>query len=378
MNYLKSYLFTMLAASLFAVSTHAQSEDVSLNAEVDAEIERMYVAPQGAGSANMNRTQIVVVPQQATVQKQPVTVIEASPLSNSNADAIRKNRQEEELRTETRIVEKLEISRMEDEKRRAQTLFGDRFDSLNNQQPAQTQPIQSETIVAPSSHVQPQPIIVQQTETIDRDVVHEEVRAALAAEKEVAEDDYDGFDRRYMSFQAGMPMYSSAQAIKGNYSVGMGVGAANDFFEVEGGFIYSSFKVENAAYLTQYPYMGVAYADHDMNQYQGYLSGKFIVFTGSIRPTVGGILAYSYRTYEVSPDRFQYAPPGMGDGNTSAIDAGVTAGVDIKLSRRFSLGADFKYMFNMSSNLEEGTVPGYKSPEKMNYYVLGVAGKMSF
>ena len=63
--------------------------------------------------------------------KQPTTVIEASPLTESKAETIRKARQDAELATEQTIVEKLEMSRMEDEKRRAEVLFGDKFNSLN-------------------------------------------------------------------------------------------------------------------------------------------------------------------------------------------------------------------------------------------------------
>ena len=50
------------------------------------------------------------------------------------------HRQDEEMKTESRIVEKLEQSRMEDEKKRASVLFGDKFDNLQNAPAAQTAP----------------------------------------------------------------------------------------------------------------------------------------------------------------------------------------------------------------------------------------------
>ena len=137
MNYLKLHLLVILAMTSVA---QAQVSADSLNAEVDADIDRMYSPPTIRSTQPTTVQTVIVSPrqssQQSSVQKQPITVVEASPLSASNADSIRKNRQEEEMRTETRIVEKLELSRMEDEKKRAQVLFGDKFDALNNKDQA--------------------------------------------------------------------------------------------------------------------------------------------------------------------------------------------------------------------------------------------------
>ena len=73
----------------------------------------------------------------AQAKPQPTTVVEAPPASESKADSIRKQRQGQEVQTEQKIVEKLEDSRMQDEKSRADKLFGNKLD---NQQPAaQTQ-----------------------------------------------------------------------------------------------------------------------------------------------------------------------------------------------------------------------------------------------
>ncbi|MBC7456768.1 MAG: hypothetical protein H7235_00720, partial [Bdellovibrionaceae bacterium] len=220
MNYLKLQLFAMLA---IASVSHAQVGSESLNAEVDAEIDRMYSAPtiQSTSQARPQQIQTVIVARQAPVQKQPVTMVEASPLSSSNADSIRKSRQEEEMKTETRIVEKLETSRMEDEKRRAQVLFGDKFDALNNKEQAVAQPVYVapvQPVAAPSSNVQP--IIIQEKESLSRDDVAHEVRAALDEDKASANDNTSTnlFEKKYFSAQAGVPQYADSQAIRGNYS----------------------------------------------------------------------------------------------------------------------------------------------------------------
>ena len=114
-----------------------------------------------------------------------------------------------------------------------------------------------------------------------------------------------------------------------------------------------------------------------MNQYQTYLSAKFQIMSGAIRPNLGGLVSYSYRTY-VTDAYTSFGPAGTKTGNSGAIDLGITAGVDIALNERFALGADLKYMFNMSANLNGDTVAGASSPEKLNYYLLGIAAKMAF
>ena len=378
MNYLKFHLFAILA---IASVSHAQVGSESLNAEVDAEIDRMYSAPT-IQSSQPQQVQTVIVSRQAPVQKQPVTMVEASPLSASNAESIRKNRQEEEMRTETRIVEKLELSRMEDEKKRAQVLFGDKFDALNNKEQA-AQPAPAAPVVAPSSNVQPQPIVIQSNESLTRDDVAQEVRAALDEDKASKDDSSTNlFEKKYFSAQAGVPQYADMPAIQGNYSFGFGLGTSNDYLQVEGGFIYSNYRIENASYAYNagsdaMPYYVSGFGNFVMNQYQTYLATKFQIMAGAIRPTLGGILSYSYRTY-VTDSFTAMGASGTKTGTSGAIDFGITAGVDIALNERFAIGADLKYMFNISSNINGDTQPGASSPEKLNYYILGVAATMSF
>src|SRR6185312_2601845 len=148
------------------------------------------VAAAPAVQPTVVQTQTVVAPATATVSAapaaqaavsapsavvQPTTVIEASPLTESGAEKLRKARQEAELYTEQNIVQKLEQSRLEDEKKRADVLFGDKFNQLNNQQNAQAAP----AVVAA-------PVAVQQVAApaadnkVDKEQIRNEVNAALA------------------------------------------------------------------------------------------------------------------------------------------------------------------------------------------------------
>ena len=378
MNYLKLQLFAMLAISALA---HAQVTTESLGAEVDAEIDKMYVAPTAptlqpvVTIANNNRIGFVQAQsvQAQSVQKQPVTIIEASPLATSNAESIRKGRQDEEMRTESRIVEKLEQSRMEDEKKRASVLFGDKFDSLNKKEQL-PQTAEAAPTLAPTSNVQAQPLIIQQTPSLSKGDIQQEIRAALDEDKAQSEST-NLFESKYVSVTAGIPQYADASAINGQYSMGVALGTSNDYFQVEGGFLYSAYGIRRAEYLTQFNQIGLA--DFLMNQYQTYVSAKYQLMAGSIRPTIGGLASYSYRKY-LSDSFTSYGAAGTEFGHSSAIDLGIAAGIDMSLTQRFSLGADLKYMFNISSNINGDTAPGARSPEKLNYYLLGVSAKVNF
>ena len=109
----------------------------SFDDEVNSELDSMYQerhsekhdVPVPAQLAPASSMQVNVQP----VQKQPTTVIEATPLTESRAEKMRRARQDTELQTEQKIVEKLEQSRIEDEKKRSDVLFGDRFNQLNGQ-----------------------------------------------------------------------------------------------------------------------------------------------------------------------------------------------------------------------------------------------------
>ncbi|MFN8945586.1 MAG: hypothetical protein ACK5WZ_13300, partial [Pseudobdellovibrionaceae bacterium] len=114
MNLVRSNLILM--ATLSCLNVYAQYD---VGADVDTELNQVYQtqqAPQGGGYAPKGGGQIAPAPaappiyinnsqQQAAaqVQKQPTTIIEASPLTESNAERIRRARQDAELQTEQKI-----------------------------------------------------------------------------------------------------------------------------------------------------------------------------------------------------------------------------------------------------------------------------------
>lgn len=374
----------ILVNLVFTEMASAQTSANDLNAEVDSEIEQMYQqsasAPKSKAESGAVVTQTVVVPQQVpqvapAVQKQPETTIESSPLSNSRADNIRRGRQEEELRTESRIVEKLEQSRLEDEKKRAAVLFGDKFDTLQNGQPQQpaavVQPQQVAPVQAPSSQVQPQPIIINQNESLTRDAVREEVRAALTEDEKAI---VPSIEQKYFVATAGIGQYPDIESINGNYALGAGFGTRFDYFLVEGSFLYSNYTL-NANYVDSF--YQVRKANFDMNQYQGIISTKYQLIGGFVRPVVGGLISYSYRRY-VANNNTSYGTSGTEFGTSHAIDLGIIAGVDLEFNDKMSAGVDLKYMFNMSNKISGATASGSTPVEQLEYFTTGLFARVNF
>lgn len=367
----KHMLFLILV--LMSAQAMAQVESQNIDMDVDSEIDQMYQQPRTTNtqSKKSNKTSIVnnqtVFVPQTNVQTQPTTFVEASPLSDSKADYIRKNRQDEEVKTESRIVEKLEQSRMEDEKKRAAVLFGDKFDSLQNQQSVpQATPVQ----IAPAP--QPiQPIIIEERETLSRDTVREEVRAALNEDSMAIT---GPFETRYFSGMAGIGYYPDVKNVKGNYSLGAAFGTRYDYFMVEGGFLMSNYGVDVNNYSTY------RVDSYDVNQFQGSMAAKYQLMSGMVRPVLGGLIAYSYRKYALTNN---YLGSSEDTGNSHAIDLGVNAGVDLEFSPQFALGFDFKYMFNMSSRVNSNYTNssyGYVGTplEKLQYSITSIVARVNF
>ncbi len=393
---MKKYFYILAALSIAPQFALAQSFDTEVDAEIDqiatqqanpssssrASVSQqpIYILNQGAPVATQTTTVQQPVTAQASqaqavmaVQKQPTTMIEATPLTESRAEQIRKARQDAELQTEQKIVEKLEVSRMEDERKRASLLFGDK---LNHQEQAAPAP------VVQATPVPVQPIIVQAPaapKEDTRDIVREEIRAAMKVEEETP---LAPLETRYFGALAGIGDYPDVRNVRGNYSLGAQFGTVYDSsMIVEGTFMMSNYSVDQVAY---YNYGTVA-GTVDMNQYSGALAAKYQFLSGLIRPVLGGIAQYSYRTFAWSQNGYSYYS-NNDTASSHAIDLGVNAGVDIAFSPKFSLGFDMRYMWNMSSRVNSSNnsnywMPGYQvgTPvEKLQYYVMSLVGRVTF
>lgn len=351
--------------------------DVEIEAiEVDGTSASGPAANGGQSITIMNTPTASAQNQSSMVQKQPTTVIEASPLGESRAEKMRRARQEVELGTELKIVESLEKSRMEDEKRRADALFGDKFNQLNNQQNAQAVPVVTEP---PVQYVEPK-------EDVN---IREEIRAAMT-DLEAEKNANLVQDKKYMSAMVGIGEYPNAVNVRGNMAAGFSLGMKQERLMMEGSFLYANFDVEQVptcgygpcnapapmnAYPSYYPEIT------SMDQYSGAFAVKYQVLNGKLRPVVGGIAAYTYRSFTNS----QFYSPNSST-SSQAMDMGLVLGADLELSERFALGLDFRYMFNIWNRVNSDFQRSFVQPalqtgtpiEEMRYYVLGISGRMSF
>ncbi|WP_295905747.1 hypothetical protein [uncultured Bdellovibrio sp.] len=404
---MKKYFYILAALSIAPTYALAQS----IESDVDAELDQMYSSQQAAPAAAAAPVQAqpqaqagiantapvsgqpIYILNQATptsnaqlqqtqVQKQPTTVIEASPLTESRAEQIRRSRQDAELQTEQRIVEKLEQSRMEDEKKRASVLFGDKFNQLDQQQ-QQPQQVQQPVYAQPVQQVQP--VQVQQVEEPKentRDIIREELAAAMKTEEEAA---VAPLETKYVAGILGVGDYPDTRQVKGNYALGVAFGTKYDNIVVEGSFLYSNYTVEGQGYYTNgYAYGGggVYVPDSiDVQQYSGSLAAKVQLFSGIVKPVFGGVVSYSYRGF--SWDNKSYGYYNDTKANSHAIDIGTIIGADLEFSPKYSLGLDFRYMWNLSSRVNAGNTwmsgPQYGTPiEKLQYYVMSLVGRVNF
>ena len=397
--------FSVIAALMIA-PTLSLAQGANIDAEVDQELDQMYANKLGGttyvrpapvmGSVARtasNGSQPIYILNQAPstsnataqtqtqtqqIQKQPVSIIESSPLVESKAEMMRKSRQDAEISTEQKIVEKLEASRLEDERRRADALFGNKLQtatvisaensnvSVQTQQQAVAQPIVTQA-----------PVVVVPAEPKEdmRGMIREELRAKADDESAMKPTSI-----KYFSGIAGISDYADVSNVRGNYTLGAAFGTKFDYMIIEGSFLVSSFDVEQVdqSYNPNYPKL------IDTTQYQGAISAKYQLMSGLVRPVLGGIGAYSYRQYKWKDVNYGGVMYRGSSSDSHAIDLGVTAGVDLEFSNDFALGFEYRYMFNLSSRTNNQGVytTGLQSSgtplEKLSYYTLGLAAKVNF
>lgn len=391
--------FVLAVLSLFPWVGFTQG--AALETEVDSELEQLYTTslpakttaaqPQAVqGSAS----QPIYILNQATpnatansqiqaqqIQKQPTTYIEASPLVESRADQMRKSRVDAEGQTETKIVEKLEQSRLDDEKRRADILFGNKFDQLNKPTEESHQPVAP--VVQPSAPVPPQiiQIPVQQVapqaeepkEVLSREAIREEIQSALKVEEDVP---VTAVEQRYFTAMVGFPDFPDSSNVRGNYSLGAAFGTKyDDAYAVEGTFTFSNFTM-NPIY-----HDGYMAPDMEVNSYSGSIGMKYFLFTGMVKPFVGGLGQYTYRS-------FQWAQPVYSNNssetstNSHAIDLGVNVGADLVFNPKFTVGFDYRYFVNLSSRRNSSAYayqPYYGTAlESLNATLVSISAKVQF
>lgn len=379
-----------------------------LDSDIDSELDQLYqqtakkadgpqvlvnvqAQPQVNTSQSQNALQSATT-ETSVVQKQPVTIIEASPLTESRAQKLRKAREEAEVGTEQGIVEKLEASRLEDEKRRADVLFGDKFSQINgnnnqittqntNLQPVQAQPIQ------PIVQVVPVPVREEKVDSdpeLEREVLRNEIRAAIAESK--TSEPVEPESSTYVSGILGVGDYPDASNVKASYAAGVAIGQKfDDRVIVEGSFVYSNYEIDQVGSISVCS-LGLGQSEcynrvTNMDQYNTGIAAKYQLFTGTIRPVIGAAASYTYRSFNDT----QLALSTDSSASSQAFDIGGSLGVDLELTKSFGLGVEYKYMRNVTNKVDSDLRRSYQSSavygepiESLDYYTFGIVGRASF
>lgn len=336
---------------------------VSNTKKSNTQTQPIYILNQSNPTAT-NQAQMQT--QTAQVQKQPVTIIESTPVTDSRAEKLRKARQDSEIQTEQKIVEKLESSRLDDEKKRADALFGDRFNQMNSQNQQQVE--------APQQFQQPQPVLkpVQVVPVapafVDPEPTPEELR--VSRKHKELNDTSDEDSHTYFIGLLGVSEFNKASNVQGVMATGFGLGVEyKEHLLAEVDFIYTQFQ-RNYPIVTnidQYTFMGQI---------------KYQILRGLIRPIVGGALSYSYRTFDdINPYYYNNNYNNNYKTTSNTLDSGLTAGIDVAPTENFSIGIDYRYMWNLTHK-SNGFYPVFFSDQtaidSLNYYVISLNGRFTF
>lgn len=255
----------------------------------------------------------------------------------ARANEIRRARKDMEVGTEQKMIEKIEWSRIEDEKDRNDRLFGNRLDKKHDNYASdyqnQYQQSQKEVVVVEKP--------VYQTAPAPSPVVYKEEIKEVYEEKSLLSD-----SKSYLSPSVGWLTYPSAVNVDSatNFGIAMGTQFSSGV-SIEGGLTYGTFKMEDYDVSTYFGQPG----QKEVNQYGINTAVKYNFTMGRISPNLGAILGYTYRDY-TEKRAFD-----AGTTSSSAVDAGISAGVDFKLTSALSLGVEYRMMKNVWNDREDRT-----------------------
>lgn len=246
---------------------------------------------------------------------------------------IKNSRKSLEYRTDEKVIEKLEWSRIEDEKDRADRLFGHysnkKYDDDYKKEDGDYE--QKEEYSKP-------PVVV-----VEKPVYTEpKTEVPYAYKDEVkTETSYALWDQQsYIAPLLGS-MNSGAGHVSSDLATGIAFGTHfSSNFSVEATFLYSDITMD-----------GTVNEEIDGKVYEGFKSGEQYSFGmgvayhftqwGKLTPKVSGLLAYTYR--DMDQTRSYQA-----SATSTAVDAGLGIGADLQVSKNFSIGAELRWMNNLS------------------------------
>lgn len=289
---------------------------------------------------------------------QPVTVVEAAPVVDSRAETLRKARQNAEVQTEQKIVEKLEEARLLEEQERAKKIFG-QTEGGTTATPEATPSaapvvLPSTPVAAPAAPVAPAPVTPVVVEKVEAAPVATAPSAAPGVESkvEVAETTLDAQqvsaepefkDRIYVGALVGTVGYS-AQNVRNNGALGVVVGLqVKPKWALEASYVHSNHDVVSFWSPNLY---------REMNQNAIGVTAKYEFLFGRLKPFLGLGTTYIYRTYGNRVlNNTAFFVNAMGNNEqTHALNLNLVGGVEFEVFKNISLGAGFDWSTNLVNN----------------------------
>ncbi len=258
------------------------------------------------------------------VQVEGTEKVKAAPLSEPESSRLRQKRQQMEMETEEKIIQQLEEARMEDEKNRRQQLFEKELRTRESEledpymDPEPVVEVQREPVTEESDTLEWEP--VSQGNDITTTVIVDDVDEPKPA-------------RFYFGLGAGGVNHQAQNTPDMNGTGGITFGSyLSRYFILEGAFMYS-FLETNRSILPD--------EDVDMFHFAAVPKFTFGMNDQVVTPVVGPVLAFTRRQYN------------GGDNASNALDAGISAGIDIALNQQVKIGIEGRYMTNLDYEKDE-------------------------
>ncbi len=258
--------------------------------------------------------------------------VTARPLE-SRAEHMRDERVREEKKTEERVREKIEEDRLKSEEDRRQKLidrFNDRDKDSSAKQENKPQEVQTFVIQPPAPAV-------------------EEGTTQSAADQEVT--------LLQTNVGVGVSNYIDTINVRGAYALSLDLGISfpsedtvylgqlsGSQFVFNIGGLFSSYDMEKISGLGG---VGPGYMTYpqvvELRETSVSVGLKYYLLNGRVRPSIGAMGMYTQRIYKddtIFLDKY--------DNTSHAFDIGLTTGLDIALSKAIGIGAELRYIFNLS------------------------------
>ncbi|MDE0119032.1 MAG: hypothetical protein OXM55_03375 [Bdellovibrionales bacterium] len=287
---------------------------------------------------------------ETSVSHQPVVRVLGTPISTSYAFELKKSRQEAEMQTEQKIVEKLESSRLRDEQERLKKLFNTGITT------AQVSP--QKTVVVEDGHI------------VDGNEVYAEVVTPLQDKSE---------DSIYVGIHGGQSsnLTRSLKNVNSYGSFGVSFGSYDESgLILESSFFYSKHKLDKG-YENLYKNNINNYRESyltDVHQMSGVLSLKYTPFSRRFKPYAGVAISYNYWIYSADVNSaytcrgisFKYCSNQV---KADSVDLGANFGVDFQMNKRVSIGFNmFLNVLNLYNNRSNNRKYDYDYKYDYSYY----------